>query len=206
MGKKRKYLEDEAVQHETIEMLKHGGVVVIPTDTLYGLSAAISSAEGYNRILRIKQCSGLKNFLMLASSIAMVERFIRSWGCAAKKDLEEIWPAPLTAIFPSGAACPPWAGDSIAFRVPDYEPIRNVIAGLGEPILSTSVNLSGQAPLHGIDVIERTFGAGIDLMAASRMTTQDLPSTIVDFTRSAPHVIRQGSYPWRSGPGNPSNG
>jgi L-threonylcarbamoyladenylate synthase len=196
MGKRRSYLESEAVQHKAVEVLKRGGVAVLPTDTLYGLSAALSSAEGYNRILRIKECTGLKNFLMLASSIAMVERFICSWGCAKRELLNDIWPAPLTAIFPSGPICPPWSGESIALRVPDYEPVRNVIEKLGEPIVSTSVNVGGNPPLHDIAVIERTFGSRIDFIAASKKTAQDLPSTIVDFTRSSPHVVREGSYPW----------
>lgn len=196
MGTKLHYFEDRTVQSKVTSILKNEGVVIVPTDTLYGLSTAISSKTGYQRILEIKQCGGERNFLLLASSSDMVDRFICSWGCATKEQLASIWPAALTAIFPSGSECPFWAGDSIAFRVPDYEPVLNMIDQLGEPILSTSVNVKENAPLHRIEVIREQFGGSVDFIAESKTAKQDLPSTIVDFTRSEPHVVRQGSYPW----------
>jgi tRNA threonylcarbamoyl adenosine modification protein (Sua5/YciO/YrdC/YwlC family) len=196
MGTERRFFEDAAVQKEAVKILRRGGVVIIPTDTLYGLSATLTSDAGYKRILDIKECDGDRNFLLLASSIDMVDRFICSWGCASKEQLADIWPAPLTGIFPSGSNCPSWAGESIAFRVPDYDPVRRVIEKVGEPILSTSVNAKGNSPLHRYDVIEEQFGSSVDLIAECQITRQDLPSTIVDFSRSKPHLVRQGSYPW----------
>lgn len=199
------YLEDNAAQERIAAVLERDGIVIVPTDTLYGLSAAVSSNDGYRRILEIKQCDGERNFLLLASSIDMVDRFVCSWGCASREQLASIWPAALTGIFPSGDRCPPWAGESIAFRVPDYPPVAEMIEKLGMPILSTSVNVKGNAPLHRIEVIRERFEAHVDLIAEARSPKQDLPSTIVDFTRAKPFVVRQGSYPWpSSGAENPS--
>ena len=196
MGNKPHYLENKTVQSKAASILKRGGVVIVPTDTLYGLSTTITSEKGYKRILDIKQCGGERNFLLLASSIEMVDRYVCSWGCATKEQLASIWPAALTAIFPSGADCPHWAGDSIAFRVPDYEPILNVIEQVGEPILSTSVNVKANAPLHRIELIRETFESSVDFVAESKQEKQDLPSTIVDFTHSESHIVREGSYSW----------
>jgi L-threonylcarbamoyladenylate synthase len=205
MVSKFKYLEEEQAQAETVRVLLKGGVVIIPSDTLYSLSSSISSAEGYRRILELKDCGSERSFLLLADSISMVRRYICSWGCAEEDRLAQIWPAALTAILPAGSECPKWAGSSVAFRIPDYQPVLNVLAEIGEPILSTSVNISGQAPLHRIEEINKIFGKKVDLVIAGKEPAQDLPSTIVDFTRSKPHLVRQGSYPWEDGLGKPSN-
>jgi L-threonylcarbamoyladenylate synthase len=196
MTTKPHYLDNRAVQKKAVTILKRGGVVIVPTDTLYGLSTAITSETGYRRILDIKQCEGERNFLLLASSVDMVERYVCSWGCATKDLLESIWPAAMTAIFPSGENCPSWVGSTIAFRVPDYQPILSMIEQLDVPILSTSVNVKDNAPLHLIEVIREQFGSSVDFIAESKTAKQDLPSTIIDFHRSEPHVIRQGSYSW----------
>lgn len=197
MGNKPNYLESKTVQSKAAAILKRGGVVILPTDTLYGLSTTISSEKGYKRILDIKKCGGERNFLLLASSIEMVDRYVCSWGCTTREQLESIWPAALTAIFPSGPDCPHWAGESIAFRMPDYEPILNVIEQVGEPILSTSVNEKANAPLHRIELIREKFESSVDFIAESKTAKQDLPSTIVDFTHPEPYVVREGSYSWK---------
>jgi len=190
------YLEKERDRRKAARTLAGGGVVVLPTDTLYGLSAAVSSDEAYRRILALKRCGENRRFLLLASSADMVERYVSSWGCTSREVLARLWPAPLTAILPAGQACPDWTGATVAFRVPDLEPLRELIDELGEPVVSTSANRSGESPLHRLEEIERVFGPHVDLLVASRREAQDLPSTIVDFTQQEPRLIRQGSYPW----------
>ena len=86
---------------EAIRLLKEGGVVVLPTDTIYGLSTPLSSGDGFRRILEIKECSEDRNFLLIASSVDMVERYIESWGCTSRACMDEVWPASLTGIFRS---------------------------------------------------------------------------------------------------------
>lgn len=190
------YIDDENASIELLEALERGGVVVVPTDTLYGFSTAVRSEEGYRRILKLKRCPEMRNFLLLAASLEMAERYIASWGCTSKEELGAIWPAPLTAILPTGPGCPAWVAETVALRVPDFEPLLEIISRLGEPILSTSVNLSGAPPLHTPEEIEELFGEGVDFIARSRTSLQDLPSTIVDFTGAEPVLVRQGSYPW----------
>jgi L-threonylcarbamoyladenylate synthase len=190
------YIDERPVRRRVYKILAGGGVVVLPTDTLYGLSSRLSSREGYERIIELKMCGGERNFLLLADSVEMVSGFVASWGCSSREELEEIWPAPLTAILPAGGRCPDWAGDTIALRIPDFEPLREIIGELGEPIISTSANLSGRPPLHTPEEIMKLFGKKVDLIVARKRATQDLPSTIVDFTKAKPHLIRVGSYPW----------
>lgn len=180
------------------------GVVVVPTDTLYGLSTPLSSENGYRRILDIKQCGSERRFVYLASTIEMVGRFVDSFGCVSREILENVWPAPLTAVFESGGECPVWLGRTIAFRIPEHVLLRETIDRLGEPIVSTSVNRTGQPPLGDIEVIEREFGALVDLIVTDEGAALERPSTLIDLTGPQPVVLRKGSYDW-TGDGNPSN-
>jgi L-threonylcarbamoyladenylate synthase len=184
--------------------LSRGGVAVIPTDTLYGLSTPISSRAGHDRVVAIKGGEAKRRFLYLASSIDMVARFIGDWGCASRAVLDRVWPAPLTAVFRARPDRPEWVSGTIALRVPANDWLRRVIGAVGEPILSTSVNEAGTPPLESPDDIERTFGSRVDLVVDGGRLAGGKPSTLVDFTGSAPVVLREGAYVW-VGRGKPSN-
>lgn len=186
------------------DVLSKGGVVVVPTDTLYGLSASMSNRRGYERIVSIKRCGTDRPFLYLASDAGMIERYIDGWGCVSRRQLEAVWPAPLTAVFRSGGRCPGWVGETTALRVPRHAVLRGVIGALGEPILSTSVNETGEPPVNDVDVIEDRFGAVVDLVVDAGALPGGIPSTLVDFTGEEPVVLRAGGYDW-DGAGNPSN-
>ena len=177
-------------------VLSEGGVAVVPTDTLYGLSTSMSSHRGHERILAIKRSMRDRPFLYLACDAHMVERYISGWGCASRRILEAVWPAPLTAVLPSGGRCPARVGKTIAFRVPFHPLLRAAIGELGEPIVSTSVNEAGEPPLNDVDSIEQRFGALVDLIVEAGTLPGGLPSTIVDFTGEEPIVLRAGSYTW----------
>jgi L-threonylcarbamoyladenylate synthase len=187
-----------------VHALSGGGVAVVATDTLYGFSTPISSRAGHERIVSIKGSGGDRRFIYLASGVAMVERYVDGWGCASRRTLEKAWPAPLTAVFRSGGKTPSWVGNTVAFRVPLHALLQRAIETLGEPILSTSVNATGEAPLGDADEIERRFGASVDLIVDAGTLVGAAPSTLVDFTGTEPVVLRQGGYAW-DGAGNPSN-
>ncbi|UCH85545.1 MAG: L-threonylcarbamoyladenylate synthase [Candidatus Latescibacterota bacterium] len=185
--------------------LHGGGVAVVPTDTIYGLSTPLSSREGYQRVLEIKRCVPDRRFLHLAGSVDMVRSYIASWGCGSKDRLAAIWPAPLTGVFCAGDACPDWVGDTIAFRIPALGLLTEAVNILDEPIVSTSVNITGEAPLNDFHEIAGRLGEHVDLLVDGGPPRVAHPSTIVDFTGTEPVVIRAGAYDW-AGEGNPSNG
>jgi L-threonylcarbamoyladenylate synthase len=184
--------------------LKADGVVVLPTDTIYGFSAALSSREGFDRVVEVKQCGGGRRFVHLASSIEMVSRFIGGWGSGSEAKLRNIWPASLTVVLPSGPEVPSWVGETIALRVPDRSDLRAIVEAVGEPILSTSVNRAGEAPRLTADSIEDGFGNRIDQIVVGDTDDDSAPSTIVDLTGDKPRVVRQGAYVWPTDE-NPSN-
>jgi L-threonylcarbamoyladenylate synthase len=185
--------------------LGRGGVIVLPTDTIYGFSAALNDRDACDSILALKGSREARRFICLADSIAMVDAYVDGWGSSSRADLAAMWPAPLTVVLPAGARCPRWVGDTVAFRVPDNDLVRRVVAALGQPIVSTSVNRSGEPPINDIDVIENLFGEKVGLaIVRSESTASGMASTVVDVTVSPARVLRRGSYAWPT-KGKPSN-
>jgi len=182
-------------------LLASGGVVVLPTDTLYGLHAIASSGGALDRIARLKGLPAPRNFVHLAADAESV------WCCVEvdstlRERLAQVWPAPLTAIL-SGRCGGGQAGHPVAYRVPGNPLLRSLVANLGEFVISTSVNRQGETPLVDPVAIERTFD--VDLVVDDGVV-DGVASTLIDGTMSPPRVIRQGSYDWAAATGdaNPS--
>jgi len=186
------------------DVLARGGVVVLPTDTLYGLSARLSAAEAIQRISAIKRAPDDRRYIVLASSIEMVAQCVASFGCGTRDSLAARWPAPLSVILPGAASLPAWIGPTVAVRIPALEPLRKLISAVGEPIVSTSVNRTGREPMSDPHAIRREFGADVDLIVTGDVSG-GVSSTLVDLCGKTPRVIRAGAYAWAAaGAGKPS--
>lgn len=177
------------------QTLAEGGVVVLPTDTLFGFSARLSAEDAVRRISGTKRAPNDRRYILLASSVDMVGRFVQSFGCASRDALAAMWPAPLSVILPSGSACPAWVGPTVAIRVPRLDALRALIERLGEPVVSTSVNRAGEVPLADAHAIRREFGSEIDLIVTGAIN-DGAASTLVDLCGSSPRLVRRGSYAW----------
>lgn len=180
--------------------LAAGGVAVLPTDTIYGFHCAASSAGAVKRIRALKRRASRSGFVLLAADAAMAERIVARWPGGARAILARIWPGPLTALLPARKGVPPALAPRgvVAVRVPGRADLRALVAAIGEPLVSTSVNVSGGRPLARIADIERSF-PGLDAYVSKRGRTSRIPSTIVDFTGDAPALVRSGAIRWREG-------
>lgn len=186
-----------AALRRTAALLAAGGVVVLPTDTMYGLSCAASRAEAIERIRRLKGRARGTGFILLVSDMAMASSIVARWPGNARAALARIWPAPLTAILPGRSALPAAIAPrgAVAVRVPARPELRRLVAALGEPIVSTSVNRAGERPLVRIGEIERAF-PGLEAYLSRRGRSSTRPSTIVDFNVAPPVLVRAGRIPW----------
>jgi len=196
------FIDDPSGQTFAAEALIRGAVVALPTDTLYGFSAALSQEAAVRRIASLKHAPNDRRFIVLASSIEMVAKYVASFGCTTKETLGERWPARITAILPAGPACPAWVGPTVAIRVPDWDALRALIGRVGEPVVSTSINRAGESPFDDANAIVREFGEDIDAVF-ERDGLDGEASTIIDCCGKAPRVVRAGSYAW-DGAGKPS--
>ncbi|MBN2072206.1 MAG: threonylcarbamoyl-AMP synthase [Candidatus Krumholzibacteriota bacterium] len=178
---------------EAVRVMRSGGIAVLPTDTLYGLHCLASDIAAIEKIIDLKGRKGETGFILLASDISMVDEVVSEWPDDYRGRLDEIWPAPLTAVLPAGSKVIPLLSPKgkVAVRVPSLGPLRQLIRILGETIVSTSVNRSGRPPLRRIADIRKEF-RGLDIYISMRGRRSDLPSTIVDCSKVPSVVVRKG--------------
>ena len=172
---------DAASAVRTAQILKNGGVVIIPTDTVYGFSGMVNF-QG-ERIRTIKGRSETKPMIQL---IACPEDLIKYTDDKVPQSLLSKWPGALTIIVNDKR------GGTTAFRCPGDEWLRCVIADCGFPIYSTSVNRSGQPVLDSEDAIIKEFAGEVDLIVTDGDKKGAKPSTIVSITDGQIKVLRQG--------------
>jgi L-threonylcarbamoyladenylate synthase len=180
-----------------VAALASGGVVVLPTDTVYGFHCAASKRRAIETIVKLKGRPMGGGLILLAADAAMVQALVARWPGESRRMLARIWPAPLTAILPArrGVSRLLAPEGTIAVRIPARADLRALIETLREPVVSTSVNLSGRKPMRRIDEIRTAF-PGLAGYLSRPGRSPALPSTIVDFTAGEPRLVRAGRYPW----------
>ncbi len=178
------------------EILKSGGVAVLPTDTIYGFHCISTCGPAVERIMRLKGRTGRSPFILLVSNMEMADRFVADWPGESRDLLERSWPAPLTAVLPAGGSVPPGLAPEgrVALRIPDFAPLRRLIERVGAPLISTSVNISGKKPLSRIREIIKDF-PGLDAYISRIGRPCSLPTTVVDFSAIPFRILRQGGHP-----------
>lgn len=164
---------------EIAATLLHGGVVLLPTDTIYGLHAIYGSA-GVERIRAMKGREETKPFVTIASDVAQLENI----GASIPDEVRELWPGPLTAVLRMSG------GATIAARIPDLAWLRDLLALTG-PLISTSANRSGEPPITLPSALARDLLDALDGVVEAGLR-DGKPSAIVDFTGNEPRLIREG--------------
>ncbi|MBK5257967.1 MAG: threonylcarbamoyl-AMP synthase [Thermoanaerobaculia bacterium] len=178
---------------EAARVLASGGVVLLPTDTIYGLHALATSSAAVSRIAAIKGRGDDKPFVVLASSIQQVEALGARIAADARRVLDQLWPGPLTAILSLEKPIAASRGESsIAIRVPDRDWLRTLIEKTGA-LASTSANRSGDEPISSPNELTNHLRSSIDFIIDEGIL-EGKASTIVDFTSDAPRVVREGEH------------
>jgi L-threonylcarbamoyladenylate synthase len=175
--------------------LRGGGVVAFPTETFYGLGAAMHREDALARIFRIKGRPDGKPLLVLVSSVAMAES-VAELPPAAHRFMERYWPGALTLVLPArpGVSSLITAGTgTVGVRHSAHRVPSALVERLGEPITAPSANPSGAPPPTRACEVLRAFAGGVDVVLDGGPTTGGLPSTVLDLTVSPPVVLRVGA-------------
>lgn len=173
-----------------VEILKQGGVGILPSDTVYGLSGPALDKKAVRRIHELKGRDADKPFIVLISNTKMLNMLSISVDCA--EAVMNYWPGPLSIILPSAAPDFLARGTkTLAVRLPDYPALRDLIDKVG-PIISTSANLQGQKPLSSAAEAKKLFGDKLDFYVDAG-TLNNPPSTLAALKNGRLHVIRQGA-------------
>lgn len=186
---------------QTASTLKNGGIVIIPTDTVYGFSGIVDlsgSDTHFESDAKIRAIKGRAETKPLIQLIARPEDLQLYTDDKIPPELLAKWPGALTIIVhikkdsPLAASAIPESG-TVAFRCPGDAWLREIIAQCGAPIFSTSVNRSGQPVLDTTSSITSEFSSEVDLIIDDGDKKGALPSTLVMIENGSVKVLRQGS-------------
>lgn len=181
-----------------IEALRAGGVVALPTDTVYGICVALATAGGVERLFEVKRRPPDKGIMLLLEDVDQASR-IGVMTPAAMALAEACWPGGLTVVVPQRPDVPlPGAlaagAPTIGLRVPDHGTPRALAGGVG-PLPTTSANVSGLLEAQDAEEVQVQLGDAIDLILDGGPAHGGPASTVVDCTGATPKILRVGAVP-----------
>ena len=181
---------------EAVRTMRAGGIILYPTDTVWGLGCDATNAEAVERIYKLKRSENKKSMLVLCASADMVVRYVnKAPGIAF--EVMELATSPLTAILPGAAGVAENLipeERTLGVRIPDHEFCRRMLRALGRPIVSTSANITGEPTPKRLPEIAREIVDGVDYVVNPRFEGRPTgkPSSIIAFTEDGGvKVIRQ---------------
>jgi len=177
-----------------VQCLRDGGVIAYPTDTTYGIGCSIFNKKGIERIYRLKQREHKKPFSFICPSLAEVSRYAKVSNVAFKI-LKRYLPGPYTFVLEATREVPDLLltrQKTVGIRIPDNRICLEIVRMLGNPVITTSANLSGEDPVGDPDMIDINFGAQLDLIVDGGMLTTDV-SSVISLINDMPEVLRVGT-------------
>lgn len=181
---------------KAVRSLGNGGVVVFPTDTLYGLGADVFSLPALQRIFSIKGRPADLALPVLVADMDQLEAVALPMSSQARRLAQRFWPGPLTLVMHRSPDLPDLVtggADTVAVRMPGHPVPLELARRLGRPITGTSANLSGQPDLLDLGALENQLGNLVDHIIQTGPVPAGTASTIVDVTGDAPQLLREGA-------------
>lgn len=183
---------------KALSVLAAGGVIAHATDTCYGFACDIFNKEALRRLYRLKQMDSLKPVSILVADLNMARRF-GFFSKAALALAKKHWPGAVTIIVKRKRSLPAFlnfTSRTVGFRVPAHKLSLELVKKFGRPLTTTSANISGQPAPYSVSAIKKQFcGRRLksDFIINLGRLKRNLPSTIIDYSKNPPKIIRQGS-------------
>jgi L-threonylcarbamoyladenylate synthase len=188
---------DPSLVERAAAILRTGGLVIYPTDTLYALGARALDGAAAAAVRAAKGRDEGKPLPLIAGDTAQARALAAAWPESARRLADAYWPGPLTLVVTAAPEVPPQVTSgtaTVAVRVPGLALPRLLALDAG-PLISTSANLSGQPPPVTCAQALAQVGAAVAL-ALDGGLGYPMPSTIVDLTAGEPSLVRAGAVPW----------
>ncbi|MFH1529215.1 MAG: L-threonylcarbamoyladenylate synthase [Pseudomonadota bacterium] len=179
---------------EAVRVLARGGVVALPTDTVYGVACDIENEDAVQRIYRLKGMDPKKLLSILCVDLTMASRYTMGIPTAWFRILKRELPGPYTFILPASKELPRAMlkqRKTVGIRVPDCPIALELIRQLGRPLLSTSIRMGENQWLNDPMEIEEYYRHELDLVIDGGLLIPE-PSTVVDFSGREPELVREG--------------
>lgn len=185
---------------QVVQTLKQGGIIIYPTDTLYGLGCDIFQHKAIERICRIKNVQPQKaNLSFVCYDLSDLSNYAKQLETPVYRTLKQHLPGPYTFILEASKQVPKilkTKKDTVGIRVPDNIIARCIVKELGNPILSASLPGEYVEEYTDPEIINEKFGHLVDLVIDGGIGGI-IPSTIIDFTKDEPEMIREGAGEWK---------
>lgn len=181
---------------KAVEVLRNGGIVLLPTDTVFGLCCRIDNEKALERLFQIKKRELSQAVPILVSSTDMVKEYVKTFSKDVEQLMETYWPGGLTIVLPckKDKVLPlvRGKGDTVGVRIPDMVSPFQVIEKLGVPIVGTSANLHGEPAVSRYKDLDLTLKEHVDYVFEEN-SLGSLSSTVIDCTVTPWKILRKGA-------------
>ncbi len=177
-------------------VMRHNGVVILPTSGLYGLGANAANIAAVNRIFAIKNRPSDKPLLVLISHRRMLSRIVTDIPPMATYLMEAFWPGKVTLVMQGRKDLPDGLCSStgkVGVRLVGHPVASALVNAVGCPVTGTSANLSGSGGSFQVDAIDKEVMASVDMVLDAGVLAGGPGSTVVDVTGEAPDIVREGA-------------
>lgn len=183
-----------------VETLRKGGVIIYPTDTIYGIGCDITNPSAIERVCRIKGVDPKKaQFSFVCSDLSHISDYVKSIDTPTFRLLKNALPGPYTFILNAGKQVPKLLQTkkaTVGIRVPDNEICRMIVAQLGNPIMSTSLPTDEDVEYYtDPEIMHDRFEKLVDIVIDAGFGSIE-SSTVIDCTSGAPELLREGAGDW----------
>jgi L-threonylcarbamoyladenylate synthase len=180
------------------ERLAAGGVIALPTDTVYGIAASLAHEAALERVFAIKRRPEDRVLPVLISSTDALVRIAARVSDEVLLLLDRYWPGPLTVAIPAREGMPALVtgpGETVGVRLPNHPLAIEVIDKAGGAVACTSANLSGHPPARSAREVAAALGPELDLILDGGLTPGGVPSTVIAVENDAIRILREGAVP-----------
>ncbi len=178
-----------------VEVLRAGGLVAFPTDTVYGVAAHGFLPQAVERLYQVKQRPADRPIPLLLADLGDMEQVVSCVPEVARELARLFWPGPLSLVLPRHPHVPDVVvagGDSVAIRIPDHPVPQRLARMLQAPLAATSANRSGGPDTVVAQEVLKQIGEAIDLIVDGGACPGGVPSTVLDLTTDPPRLLRKG--------------
>jgi L-threonylcarbamoyladenylate synthase len=181
-----------AIEH-AVDVLKHGGLVAFPTDTVYGLAALPFKSETVEGLFSAKGRNNTRAIAILIGDYADLKRVVEQFNETSARLAHRFWPGPLTLVVPKLVSLPETLSQdgTIGVRMPDHPSALALLHQIG-PLAVTSANISGQDNANTAEEVYRQLNGRVHLILDGGRSSGGVPSTVVNCTSSSMVILREG--------------
>lgn len=183
------------MENDIINTLKDGKLVIMPTDTIYGIIGDATNEDVINKVYEVKERPHDKPLLILVSNFTMLHELVTEIPKETEKMIKKFWPGPLTILFKkSSKVSDALTANSalVAIRMPNDKRLLNIMNHLNRPLISTSANISSHDAITNPNQLEEKMKEKIDLIV-DEGTVNNEASTLITIVNGKIEILREGS-------------